>query len=968
MVHIIAAALILALAIPVRAAENDWAESSRPTSVLAAPLPGDPMQVTIHRLANGLTVYLSPNRQIPRITAHIAVRAGGAQDPQDSTGMAHYLEHMLFKGSRRLGTLDAEKEKVQLDRISETYEKLFAETDPEKRKALYAEIDAVNQEAAKYAIPNEIDKVYKTLGITGVNAFTSNERTVYVCDMPKNRLEAWAKLEADRFAAPVFRLFQTEIETVYEEKNRSLDNPGSIIYEALEGALYKGHPYATPILGTIEHLKNPSLAKMYAFYNEHYVPNNMALVLAGDFEPETAMPVIEKYFGGWSPKKLAADGHPAIAALTKPERVSVRYESEEMEFISWLTVPVSHPDRDALTVMDMVVSNAESGLIDLRLNQAQKLKRAGSSPDFMNEAGIFTMWALPKEGQTLEEAEGLLMGIVDVLKKGDFSAEDLKAIVLNFEIGEKYKLESNDSRVSEMEDAFAEYAEWSERAQSLERLRRVTKEDVVRVAAKYLGDGRVVAYRRKGKPEVPTIQKPSFTKVAIAPGRESKFLKEIISIPTAAIEPKWVVKGVDYVERKTAFGKVVAVKNPVNDLFSLAYQVERGRRHDRAQCAAVGLWDKAGAGSLSADAFKKRLYALGVKMDAYCGESASGWSLSGPDANLEPALALLRERFRSPNLEPGTLEKMIDIWIGQHKDSKVDPGAVNGALTEWAERGTESSVLLDMSDSDLKALKESDLRAALADFLGWQGRASYVGPRGADAVAALLKENGLQFKPAPKRKAVTYVKPAAPRVVFTHRDMVQSNVGLYAADGLVDPAHFVDYRFYSSYMGGGMSSVIFQEVREARSLAYSAWGGYGAGSRPGDENRLLGRLGCQADKTMEAVELISKLLKEPPPSEGRFKETQESILQAYRTDPLTFREITGAVLGWEDMGFDKDPRPKRFAASQSYTMKDLLAFAQRFKEKALTIHILGNKERVDLKVLAKFGAVVEKKIDELFPY
>ncbi|MBI3297644.1 MAG: insulinase family protein [Elusimicrobia bacterium] len=960
------AALALILSFPVMA--QDWASSSRLPAPLPAPVPGDPMQATVHRLPNGLTVYLSPNRQVPRITAHIAVRAGGAQDPADSTGMAHYLEHMLFKGSKRLGTLDAAKEKVHLDRIAALYETLFGETDVEKRSSLYAEIDRENQAAAKFAVPNELDKVYKTLGITGVNAYTSNERTVYTCDMPKNRLEAWAKLEADRFAAPVFRLFQSELETVYEEKNTWLDDAGTVISEALDKALYKDHPYATPILGTIEHLKNPSLAKMYEFYASHYVPNNMAVVLAGDFEPEQALALIEKHLGAWKPKALSADRHPAIPPLTKPERVEVRYESEEMMLMAWPTVPVSHPDADAVTVMDMVVSNAESGLVDLRLNQAQKVKTAGSTPGFRNEAGVWTMWALPKEGQTLEEAEALLMGMVADLKKGDFSEEDLKAIVLDFEIGEKYKLESNGSRVSEMVDAFAEYAEWPERAARLERLRRVTKDDVVRVANKYLGEGRAVAYRRKGKPVIPSMTKPAFTKVDIAPGRESAFYRDVIRTPAAPIEPKWVKKGADYVEAPTAFGKVVAVKNPVNDLFSLSYNIERGRRHDRAQCAAVGLWGKSGAGELSADALKRRLYALGIKMNAWCGEARSGWSLAGPDASLEPALALLRTRFQSPNVEPGTLEKMTAIWIGQHKDSKIDPGAINGALTEWAERGAESAVLLDLSDAELKALKESDLKAALADFPAWQGRAAYVGPRSAEAVAELLKEPGAAYKPAPERRPVTYVKPEGPRVIFTHRDMVQSNVGLYAADGTVELERSVDYRFYNNYMGGGMSSVIFQEVREARSLAYSAWGGYGTGSRPGDENRLMGRLGCQADKTIDAVELLGKLLKDPPAFESRFKEAKESILQTYRTDPLTFREVPGAVLAWEDLGLSEDPRPKRFERSKGYTLKDLLAFSKRFKDKALTVHILGNRERVDMKALTKFGTLTEKTVDELFPY
>ncbi|MDE2293354.1 MAG: insulinase family protein, partial [Elusimicrobia bacterium] len=809
---------------------------------------------------------------------------------------------------------------------------------------------------------------YKALGFTGLNAFTSNERTVFVCSMPKNRLAAWARLESDRFAHPVFRLFQSELEAVFEEKNRAMDNPGTVIWEALQKGLFGTNPYATPVLGWVDQIKNPSLTKMYRFYETYYVPNNRAIVLAGDFDPAQAMSVIEKSFGAWKPRRLPSAPFPSVLPLQGAKRITVNYEAEEEGMVAWPTVENGSPDQDALTVMDMVVSNGQSGLIDLRLNQAQKVKNAYSSPEFLNHAGYWYIDFQPKEGQTLEQAEALAMGMVDDLKKGDFSEDDLKAIVLNFEIAEKYKLESNDDRVQEMADSFADRESWAHRAERLERLRKVTKADVIRVANKYLGDDRVVVYRRKGKPDIPHIDKPGFTKVAIQPGRESEFIKSLLVMPVRPIRPRWVAKGRDYQEREMPFGKLIAVKNPMNDLFSLSYRVDRGTRQDRELAAAMALWDKAGAGDLDADAFKKKLYGLGVTMSAWAGERSSGWTFSGPDASLEPALALLRERFRRPNVAPGTLEKMVQIWVGQHKDNKVDPEAVRGALADWAERGKDSPVLNELNDGELKGLKEADLEARLTSFLGWRGRASYVGPRAAGAVADLLTEKGASYEAPPPLLAVTLVRPLGPRVVFVDRDMVQSKVGLFSSDGPVDPKRILDYTFFSNYMGGGMSSVIFQEVREARSLAYSAWGGYEWGTRPGDDDRLQGVLGCQADKTQEAVGLMLKLLRDPPFTPDRFAETKKSVLQRYRTDPLTFRDVPGAVLGWEDLGYRSDPRPARFQAAQGYTLAKLKAFAARMKDKVMTVYILGNKKRVDLSALSKFGAVEETKVDDLFPY
>ncbi|MCX5789239.1 MAG: insulinase family protein [Elusimicrobia bacterium] len=945
-----------------------WEASSRLPQAIASPLPGDGMQVTVHHLANGLTVYLSPNHEVPRIAAWIAVRAGSRQDPSSLTGMAHYLEHMFFKGSTHLGTLNYDKEKPRLETIQSLYEQHFTTTDTVKRQEIYGLIDKENIEAGRYAVPNELDKAYKTLGFRGVNAFTSNEMTVYVNDLPKNRVEAWAKLESDRFNEPVFRLFQTEIETVYEEKNRSSDNPGRILGEALDKTLYQDHPYGRTTLGSIEHLKNPSLARLYAFQRNYYVPNNMAIALAGDFDRGEMLKVLERYFGTWRPKVVAPAEEFAVPKPTVPLRVEVKYESEEQVVIAWPLPPYGDPDRDALTLMDMVMDNSESGIVNLTLNQAQKVKKAGSGPEFLNEAGVWQLWAVPKDSQTLEQAEALLMETVAKLKAGDFSDEDLKAIVTNYEIREKEKLESNNARVSEMAESYVHYEEWAHAADWIERVKKLTKDDVLRVARRYLGEGKVVAYRRRGKPEIPSIQKPGFTKVELAPGRESKFFRELVSLPAKPIEPRWLAEGQDYRTVKTPWGELVAAKNPFNDLFTLTLGFERGFRHERELCEALDLLNLSGGGDMTADAFKKRLYALGTTMRTGCDEQESSVHLSGLEKNLEESVRLMRLRFEAPNVATDTLKKMIEVGIGAHKDNKVNPNYIGYALGEWAERGAESTVLAELSDAQLRALDEARLKGLLKSFFGVLHRAGYVGTLPDSEVVRLLTVPGKAYAPAPERKPLRLRRPNKEETIFVHRDMVQSQVGMFAADEVYDPAKAVDYIFYSDFMGGGMSSVIFQEVREARALAYAASGGYSPGSRKGDENRLWGHLGTQADKTIEATTLMKGLLTKLPSSADRFRETKQSIEERYRTMPIEFRGVPGAILGWEDQGFDKDPRPERFKKSLGYTLTDLERFARRFESEPKTVFILGNRGRVDLEGLKKLGGFSEKPLDELFPY
>lgn len=962
------AVLLPALIAPARAKTAPAVLAPTVPATIASPLPGDPMGVTIHRLPNGLTVYLSPNKGQPRITAHIAVRTGSKNDPADATGQAHYLEHMVFKGTTRIGTLDYAKEAPHLARIRDLYEARAKTKDAAARARIDKEIDAENQADAEFVVTTEIGKFYRSIGISGLNAYTENDSTVYVADVPSNRLDAWATVEAERFSHPVFRLFPGELEAVYEEKNTHMDSPASIVWETLMKGLFKAHPYGTQTtIGTIEHLKNPSLATMQAFYDRWYVPNNMAIVLAGDFDREAALEIIRKRFGSWTPKALPA---PQTWPLPKPkgeERYEVKFEDEDLVLAAWPTVTLSNPDADALTVMDMVMDNAAAGLMNLRLNQAQKVKGSGSHPTFMTDAGYWEIWATPKKGQTPEEALALVDQTIEALKNGDFAASDLDAIITDFEINEKRGLESNSSRVGTMVRSFVAFQPWERTSARLARLRAVTKDDVVRVARQYLGPDRVVVFRRNGKQSVPKIEKPGFTALKIDPSRQSAFIRELSAVPATPIEPRWLTPGKDYQIVPVEGGRLYAAKNPYNDLFELTLRYDRGTKSDRRLCKALELLELSGAGPYSAEEFKRKLYALGTTLTYGCGEQESSVTLSGVDRNFWPSLELMAQRFDWPNVSSGTLERMIEVDLGEREDEKKNPEAVEGALGELAMRGRESPVLARLTNDELKRLNQAALLDAIRDFPRWQRRVGYVGPRTPNEVAKLLEGWG-RYKATPARVPLKLLRPAKPRILFTHRDMNQARAGLFLADEPFDPEHSIDYSYYTQYMGGGFSSVVFQQVREARSLAYHADAGHARGLK-GDDTQVWGEIACQADKTPEALELMSRLIKDFPVNEKAFRETAKSIEESYRGNPIQFRAVPGALMSWEDQGITGgDPRPRNFEKALKYTPAQLESFAKRWKDKPLTIWILGQRDRVDADKLKALGDFEEKSLGDLFPY
>jgi predicted Zn-dependent peptidase len=942
-------------------------------TTIDAGVPGDGMGVTIHRLSNGIVVYLSENHEQPRLDVWMTTRAGGAKDPADATGMAHYLEHMLFKGSPRIGTLDWEKEKPHLDRITALYDELFGTTDPAKRTELYAAIDRENQEASKYAVPNEFDRIGDQIGAQGTNAFTSTDQTSYVMNIPSNRIRQWADVQYERLREPVYRLFQTEIESVYEEKNRSLDNKAWATRDALFGALFPQHPYGTQtIIGTVEHLKNPSLTKMHAYFTTWYVPGNMCVAMAGDFDKAEVLRILEDTVGRLPAKPFPEDPKWPIAPPQGVKRVEIVQKGEETVQIAFLTVPAGHADYPALVLCDMMLTNGKTGLIDRNLNQAQAVRQAGSSPQALLDAGYQLLVATPKPGQTLEELEQLLLAQVENLKKGEFTDDDLRAVLTNFEIDEKRGLESNNNRVAQMTDSFVTRRPWSDYVGFIPRLKKLSKTDVVAAANKYFGPNRVVVMRRDGQPELPTIEKPGFTPVPIDPSRRSAWVKELVERKVPDLEPRFVVKGRDVDTVALGTGTLVRAENPVNDVFDLSFTIPVGTDRDPRLSLALSLLDLGGAGDLDGIALKRKLYALGSTWSAGAGRDETTISVSGIESNLAATVDLLRKHFDKPTgVGQADLDKLVQRVLAARKAQKSDPRGVSAALAEYAQRGPESTFLRQPTNDEIAKWKAEDLLSAARDLWKWRRIVTFSGRMPAAELAKvvdLAPLGGGEAAEAPARKPLAYVVPEKNRVLLLDRKTAQTDVRVFGPDGTFDRTQVPFSRVYNEYMGGSMSGVVFQEIRESRALAYDAGAGYRVPPWKDDQNLVIGALGTQADKTLDALDVLLGLIRALPPSDARFELAVSSIDQGYRSVRPQFRSAPDTWVTWMRQGLDGDPRPWNWSQVKAMKLPDLLAWTKRFEAMPMTIAIAGPKDRFDAERLRKFGDVTELTTDQLFAW
>ena len=940
--------------------------------VVHEPSANDPMGVTIYRLDNGLTVYLTEDHQQPRFYAEIVVRAGSKNDPAETTGLAHYLEHLLFKGTEKIGTLDYAKEKASLDRITELYEQHFKEQDPEKRKAIYAEINAESKKAAEFAIPNEFDRLYKAMGGSAVNAHTSNEETVYKVELPSNRLKQWAAIESERFKDPVFRLFQPELEIVYEEKNRSMDNKDRIITEAVNAALYKVHPYGQQTtLGSVEHLKKPSLVNIENFYRTYYVPNNMAICISGDIDKTATMKLIDESFSVWEPKKLPKAGKWREKPLHGAERVTVQYPGEEYVLLAFRTAAQGKRDADALRLLDMVLSNSVAGLIDLNLVQKQVVRGAGSYPIMNNDYGAQYLYGIPKEGQSLEEVEKLLLAQIETIKKGEIEDWIIPAIINDFKKMRKGGLEDGEQRVAFMRDAYIGYEDWDHAVLQTERMAKLTKADVVRVARKYFGNNYVAGYRKDGQHEVPKIEKPQIDKIAIDPRRESEFARNIMAMPVPPLEPVFLDPAKDYAITDDPAGvRFYYVHNPVNDLFTLSFSVDFGTDHDNKLAAAAQLLDKSGTTSMSPEDLRKEWYKLGTSFSVGTGDSESSFSIAGLDENLEPSLALMMDVMSKPAVDQQTLDQLKEIILARREDAKKDPGTITSSLVQYNRFGKDSSFLRMLPGDGVKALTVEELQALTKGLLTYKRTVFYVGSLPQDKVIELIRKHApvsgaLQDPPPYRVKRLR--EPQATEIYFYNKETAQSQVQIDFAGETYNEAHVPASILFNTYFAGGMAGVVFQELREARALAYAVGARYVTGPRKGDENYMVGGMGTQADKTPEAVDGFVRLLDDMPVAEERFAVTKESLLNSFTSSRIGFREVLGSVRSWERLDLPVDPRRGRYEQAQSASLATVVDFYKaQIAGRPKLISVVGDKSKIDMNKLAAIGKITEIHEDDIF--
>lgn len=920
--------------------------------LVPTPIAGDPLKATVHRLKNGMTVYLATDRAQPTVTAHITVRAGSTYEPHASTGLAHYLEHMLFKGTETLGTTDYAQEKPHLDKIAELYKQLRKPGSGAEAEPILAEIDRETQIAAKWEIPSDYWNLYQRLGATEQNAFTHKDYTQYLVTIPKNRIAQWARVEADRFAHPVFRMFWTELEAVYEEKNLQMDNPEDRTEEAMMAALYPRNGYGQSAIGEIDHLKKPAYQDMVEFFERYYTPQNMAISLAGDVD-ESVLPLLDQAFAGFTRAPGRAHETRPTDPLNGRQELAVVVPSQEGIWLAWQAVKASDPDADAIAVMDaLLMDDQHAGLLQRDLLQDQKVANASSSPNLYRDVGDYTIYLDALKDQTLEQLEQLGLAVVGKLQRGEFTDEELATAKVSLEIDDAKQIETNPGRAWRMEHSFIVGREWQDAATRLARLRAITKQDVMRAATRFLGPNYLVVKRVRAESTPLKITKPKITPIQLEPRAPSQLSKDVLAMTVEPLPEPPALTGF------TRTGDVISVANPTNQLGSIALHYEYGRLDDRLACFALSLLPHAGAPGKSAGEVFRALHAKGLAVTVDCDRTRSTITLAGLDANLDAGMALLRAQLADPKLDAPTVAQQVALAKTERAAAIEDPEQVALALHDFALHDKQSEFLVVPTTAQLAAAKPDQLARILRGYLDRAHRTVYFGNRG--DVAALVQLG------AAKQKAPTRAPLAlrAGKAIFA-TDLQEAHTRIWTAwpRGKTTPDERALGRVFTTYLGW----LLWDDVRDVRGLAYDTDGGYEPGERAQDPASGWAFVATQRDKAHDALDAVLHAA-DTTIDEARLQRAKTELAESYRAHRLRPREVGPQLIEWEDEGETGDPRADRAKRVATVTAQSLEAWRKAVVVGPKIIAIAGDTSQLDPAKLKALAPAQTIQISQLFGY
>ena len=940
--------------------------------------------LTEYKLENGLTVMLWEDHDQPDVTGYVVVRAGAVDEPAEYTGLAHYLEHMLFKGTQKIGALDWEAEKPIYDSIIALYDQYCETTDPEQREKLATQINECSMREAKVSSTEDFFNLLDLIGAEGVNAFTSFDVTAYHNSFPEAEMYRWLTIFSDRLIDPVFRTFQAELENVFEEYNMYANNPSSQASKQLMQDIYKGSPYERDVIGHPEHLKNPRLSKLIEFYNTWYVPNNMALILVGDFDAEAAKPMIAETFSRLQPKELPARPSYPEVQLTGSKHYNLGYSPQ----IAWVYpgVKANDPDQEVLEFVCNLLSNGQTGLLD-KITIDGEVQYAGVGLDARRNTGRIIVQAVPyyDANQQMFESdkatEKIVMKEIDKIKAGDISDEMIASLKRMYAQSYKVANESSASKMNWLLSAFMYNMPLEQVLNANDHIQALTKEEIVRVAKKYFNqDHMTISFDEATKTnKAKTLPKPNIKPLEPVKDAKTAYAEAFKKLPKGQL--KQTFNNFNDVQ-VSSLGENITLHytpNTKNDVFSLTLRYGVGEHEMPLLPYAAALMNNAGImGNPATEGkdFAQQMAELGGDVSYGCNDSYFYISISGEDGNMNKIMNLVNRQLLMPYLEKKQLDAIKGSEFFTRLSRQKRTAVQKSALMQYALYGDKSAYLDEVPFADIWGMGLPQVQSLLSSARTYALNVFYCGTLTPEQlVAELPLTEGMRPSNSPFiQEKKTYEKPTV--FFLPNSDVQQADLYFYINGQPYDIASDVYSDAFNQYFSGGFSGIVLNEIRTKRSMAYTAYGVNQTPSLAGKNTNFIGYVGTQSDKVVDAINVYMDLLTTMPADTTRMEAIRAALKQAAQTAKPSMRGKASTFEAWKRLGYNDDPAKVNAEKIDNLTYEQIETFyKENIQGKPITIILMGDPKKIDLKAIqTKMGCKVTKlsparlfnSVDELY--
>lgn len=931
------------------------------------------------KLDNGMSVYLWEDKNQPDVSGSVVFNVGSYDEPEEFTGLAHYLEHVLFKGTQKIGALNWEKESPLYEQIIKLYDDFSETKDESTRDDIQKKINQLSIESAQYARTNEFSGLIDGMGGEGLNAGTSYDQTMYYNSFPAYQMERWLDLYAERFTNPVFRSFQAELENVFEEYNMYQDNSSTHINNFLFANLYPNSPYGRDIIGTAENLKNPRLSKLIEFYNTWYVPENMALILVGNFDSHKAIPLIKEKFSKLPTRRSPERKHFEEINFDKNQKVSAKLSYYPQVFWGYKGVKKSDNDEFLLEFCTQLLSNSSNtGLLD-KLSLNGDVQHAGAELDSRKNDGRILIYAVPyyDVNQHIYESdkatEKIVMAEVDKLKNGNVEDWLIQSVKDNLLRQYKLIMETPQLKTQILSELFVYGLPLDYYSKMEDKIKTVTKEDLQRVSKQYLSGNKITVSIQEGEPKKNKLKKPDIKPIEQPKSGLSAYGKSLMEIPVVAVKEEYN----NFADVKTVklYDKINLhyTPNTANDLFTLTLKYGVGTKKMPKLEYATALMESAGIMPLDdAQAVRRQFSELGSQCSYSVNDDYFTISLLGDETNLEKICNLMTRQVLLPKLDDKQLNRVKGGAYNSRIFEKKDIDEMGNALLQYALYKNKSDYINRIKLTDLVNMQITELTGEIIRATNYELDIYYVGAKPIDEVVRILKANlplkeGVVTSESPVvEERETYEKPTI--LFLSNSEAQQAKIYFYIQGKEYKIADDVYYQAFYNYLSGGFNGLLMQEIRENNSMAYTTAGRMVTPPLQDKKAYFLGYVGTQPDKAADAIDLFLKILKDMPLYPDRIDNIKTNLKQSNLTNKPSFRQKGQAFDRWQKLGYTDDPARVNMSKIEALTFDDIVKFYnENIKGKPITVVIMADKSKINLKQLeTNQGKIINVNNSKIF--